>query len=106
MAKDDKLNPVITIVFYHGEEPYDGCTSLQDMLELDKENQTYKRLVSDYNVNLVRLEDLDERVFETGLQELVGFLKHQSDRQGMIEYVERNKERIENMDEETLMWLV
>ena len=39
MAKDEKLNPVTTIVFYHGEEPYDGCTNLHDMLELDKENK-------------------------------------------------------------------
>ena len=39
MAKDEKLNPVTTIVFYHGEEPYDGCANLHDMLELDKENK-------------------------------------------------------------------
>ena len=39
MAKDEKLNPVTTIVFYHGENPYDGCTNLHDMLELDKENK-------------------------------------------------------------------
>ena len=39
MEKGEKLNPVTTIVFYHGEEPYDGCTDLHDMLELDKENK-------------------------------------------------------------------
>ena len=75
MAKDEKLYPVTTIVFYHGEDPYDGCTSLHDMLELNKENQTYKRFIADYHINLVRPEDLDETVFETGLQELVGFFE-------------------------------
>lgn len=75
MAKDEKLTPVTTIVFYHGEDPYDGCASLHDMLELDKENLTYNRYVADYHMNLVRPEDLDETVFETGLYELVGFLK-------------------------------
>ena len=101
MTKDEKLHPVTTIVFYHGEEPYDGCTNLHDMLELDKENQTYKRFVADYHMNLVSPEDLDETMFETGLQELIGFLKRQNNKQELIEYMEQNKERIENMDEET-----
>ncbi|MCI8925491.1 MAG: Rpn family recombination-promoting nuclease/putative transposase [Lachnospiraceae bacterium] len=101
MAKDEKLNPVTTIVFYHGENPYDGCTNLHDMLELDKENQTFKRLVSDYHMNLIRVEDLDETLFETGMQELVGFLKRQGDKKELMDYIEKNRERIEDMDEET-----
>ena len=101
MAKDEKLNPVTTIVFYHGEEPYDGCANLHDMLELDKENKTYKRLVADYHMNLIRAEDLDETLFETGMQELVGFLKRQGDKKELMDYIEKNRERIENMDEET-----
>ncbi len=101
MEKGEKLNPVTTIVFYHGEEPYDGCTDLHDMLELDKENKTYKRLVADYHMNLIRVEDLDETLFETGMQELVGFLKRQGDKKELMDYIEKNRERIENMDEET-----
>ena len=101
MEKGEKLNPVTTIVFYHGEEPYDGCTDLHDMLELDKENKTYKRLVADYHMNLIRAEDLDETLFETGMQELVGFLKRQGDKKELMDYIEKNRERIENMDEET-----
>ncbi len=101
MEKGEKLNPVTTIVFYHGEEPYDGCTDLHDMLELDKENKTYKRLVADYHMNLIRVEDLDETLFETGMQELVGFLKRQGDKKELMDYIEKNRERIEDMDEET-----
>lgn len=101
ISKDQKLNPVITIVFYHGKDPYDGCTNLHDMLELNEENQTYKRFTANYHMNLVKPEDLDEAVFETGLHELIGFLKHQNNKQELIEFVEQDKERIENMDEET-----
>ncbi len=101
MEKGEKLNPVTTIVFYHGEEPYDGCTDLHDMLELDKENKTYKRLVADYHMNLIRAEDLDETLFETGMQELVGFLKRQGDKKELMDYIEKNRERIEDIDEET-----
>ena len=62
MAKDEKLNPVTTIVFYHGEDPYDGCTNLHDMLEFNKENKTFKRFVADYHINLIKGDDW---VFET-----------------------------------------
>ncbi len=102
MAKDEKLNPVTTIVFYHGEDPYDGCTNLHDMLEFNKENKTFKRFVADYHINLFKAEDLDENMFETGLHELIGFLKHRNDKQGLINFIEQDKERIQNMDEATL----
>ena len=49
----------------------------------------------------MRPGDLDETVFETGLHELIGFLKRQSNKQELMEYMEQNKKRIENMDEET-----
>lgn len=102
MAKDEKLNPVTTIVFYHGEDPYDGCINLHDMLELDVYNQTYKRFISDYHINLIKVEDLDENMFETGLHELIGFLKHRNDKQGLVNFIEQDRERIQNMDEATL----
>ena len=102
MAKDEKLNPVITIVFYHGEDPYDGCTDLHDMLELNAENKVYKHFVADYHINLVKVEDLDETLFQTGLRELIGFLKHRNDKEGLKNFMEQDKDRIRKMDEETL----
>ena len=52
-------------------------------------------------MNLIRAEDLDEALFETGLRELVGFLKRQGDKKELMDYIEKNRERIEDMDEET-----
>ena len=72
------------------------------MLVLREENQTFKRLVADYHINLVKAEDLDENMFETGLHELIGFLKHRNDKQGLMHFIEQDKERIQNMDEATL----
>ncbi len=101
MAKDEKLNPVTTIVFYHGKDPYDGCTDLHNMLDLNKENKTFKRFISDYHVNLITANDLDETKFETGMRELVGFLKRQEDKTKLMGYFQENEERIRKMDEET-----
>ncbi len=101
MAKDEKLNPVTTIVFYHGKDPYDGCTYLHDMLDLNKENKTFKRYVSDYHANMITANDLDETKFETGMRELAGFLKRQADKTKLMGYFQENEERIRKMDEET-----
>ena len=50
-------------MFYHGKDPYDGCTDLHNMLDLNKENKTFKRFISDYHVNLITANDLDETKF-------------------------------------------
>ena len=52
-------------------------------------------------MNLIRAEDLDETLFETGIRELVGFLKRQGDKKELMDYIEKNRERIEDMDDET-----
>ena len=101
MRKTDKLNPVITIVFYHGKTEYDGCTSLHDMLDLEGENRIFKDGAADYKMNLVTLEEFEEEKCESGLKELAGFLKCRQDREKMKEYCRKNKERIQNMDEDT-----
>ncbi len=50
MKKADKLIPVITLVVYYGERPWDGATSLHGMLALGEEIAPY---VNDYKLLLV-----------------------------------------------------
>lgn len=50
MKKADKLIPVITLVVYYGEKPWDGATSLHGMLALGEEMAPY---VNDYKLLLV-----------------------------------------------------
>ncbi len=59
MRLQDKLNSVMTIVFYHGELPYSGCHSLYDMLDLDKENKKFVNYIADYKMDLVTVQELD-----------------------------------------------
>lgn len=97
----EKLNPVITIVLYHGNLPYDGCLNLRDMLDLEKENQIFEPFVADYKMNLVTFDKLDESKFTTGFRELTGFMKRIQDRGELMKYRNDNKERISRLDEET-----
>ncbi len=50
MKRADRLIPVITIVVYYGEKPWDGATSLCGMLDIP---QWLEHAVSDYRMNLV-----------------------------------------------------
>lgn len=101
MKKEDKLNPVVTIVFYHGKNEYDGCIRLHDMLDLEGENSIFRPYTADYKMNLITLEDFEEEKCESGLRELIGFLKCRQSKEKMQEYCLKNKERIQNMDEDT-----
>lgn len=50
MKKTDKLLPVITVVVYYGEKPWDGAVSLHGMLNIPDE---MKPFVNDYKMFLV-----------------------------------------------------
>lgn len=101
MKKEDRLNPVITIVFYHGTEKYDGCRTLHDMLSFGKENEIFRPYISDYHMNLITLEDLREENFRTGVRELVGILKRSVNKKDLQKYCMDHAERIRKMDEDT-----
>lgn len=71
------------------------------MLNLEGENAKFKPYVTDYEMNLITLEDLKEENCETGLRELLGFLKCRQSKEKMKEYCSQNEDRIRNMDEDT-----
>ena len=54
MRKTDKLVPVITIVIYYGERPWDGAKSLKEMLKLPAGMEVY---VNDYPMHLVEIRE-------------------------------------------------
>jgi len=50
MKRADKFMPVITIVVYYGEKPWDGALSLHDMLDIP---EGMKKFINDYKMILV-----------------------------------------------------
>lgn len=67
MKKTDKFCPVITIVLYYGEKPWDGAISLKELLDIPEQLQNF---VNDYKMNLVEarsnkliFHDVDNRNF-------------------------------------------
>ena len=56
MKKTDQFIPVITVVVYYGEKPWDGATTLHGMLSISKEMERY---VNDYKILLVEARNND-----------------------------------------------
>ncbi|MCI8508021.1 MAG: transposase [Lachnospiraceae bacterium] len=56
MKRTDKLIPVITVVIYYGEKPWDGAKSLHEMLDIPTEMIKY---VNDYRMLLVEARQND-----------------------------------------------
>lgn len=101
MRKEDRLSPVITVVFYHGENEYDGCRNLHDMLDFGKKNEIFRQYIPNYHINLVTVKDLEETNFQTGIRELIGFLKRRESKAELRRYCVENEQRMRDMDEDT-----
>lgn len=54
MKRTDKFIPVITIVVYYGEKPWDGATSLHGMLNIPSKLINF---ISDYKMNLIEARE-------------------------------------------------
>lgn len=60
-AKEDRLNPVLTVVIYYGEKPWDGPTSLEEMVDIPEELRAF---FQDYQMNLFQVFGNDGRDFK------------------------------------------
>ena len=76
IAADEKLTPVITLVFYYGEEPWDRSTKLWDMLDFSGIGPYTRSLVADYRINLIDIHKIEDTCqLKTPLGILIGFMK-------------------------------
>ena len=54
ISKNDKINPIITLWWYHGTKEYDGPISLKNMLK--NTGKGLDKFVSDYKMNILTTE--------------------------------------------------
>ena len=66
--KNDEAHPMLSIVFYHGDDQWDKPVHLKDMLEYPQE---IKDLFNDYHSIIIDLKELDEKDFEVENNQLL-----------------------------------
>lgn len=103
LKKEDILCPVITIIFYYGEQEWDGKEDLHGLLGLDREEyKILKNYVPNYRLNLINpaeIENLSQ--FEESLQMVFGMIKYRKDVNALKDYIEQNRDYFSKVDEET-----
>ena len=103
--KDDRIFPVITLVFYYDLKEWDGAVELYDMFRIDpslKETELLKRYIPNYRINLIdagRVADITR--FHTDLQQMFGMLKYREDKENLKSYMQRNRDYFGQVDVET-----
>ena len=101
MKRTDRLIPVITIVLYHGEKPWNAPRKLSEMMELGKLNPALKELFQEYQIHIFSVSELNEELFQTHLRELIGLMKCRRDKEAMQRYCRKHADRISKMDSAT-----
>ena len=72
MKKTDKFIPVVTVVVYYGENPWDGAKCLHEMLNIPEE---WKPFVNDYKMLLVEAKDNNLKLHNINNQDLFNLLE-------------------------------
>lgn len=64
-SREDRLLPVINLILYLGEKPWDGATRLHEMLALHQIPEKLKQYVEDYSIHILDVcHTPDERIQE------------------------------------------
>ena len=90
--KDDKINPVITLVIHFGQEAWDGPMSLHEMMGKSTHPEILK-MVQDYKIHLIEPAKMskDEMMkFRTSLREVMGCIKYSKEKESFEEYLHNN----------------
>ena len=106
ITKEDKLLPVITIVILYSSEPWDGPTTLYDMLATkDPEILKY---VQDYHIHLIapgNMTDQQIRCFHSSMRKVLTFIKYAKDKEKMKEIMSEEDSDFYHVDRETAQFI-
>lgn len=103
-SKEDKLVPVITIVFYYGTKEWDGSVDLYGLFpkEVSMSDEILHKYVPNYWINLIDAGNVDDvECFRTDLKEIFEMTRIRKDRQELVSYIKqhndyfRDKTRVE-----------
>lgn len=102
--KQDKLYPIVSLVFYYGTNDWDGSRDLFDMFNWDDftDKDIAMQLIPNYRINLVepsKINDLSS--YKTDLQIIFGMLKCRKDKNELQNFVKSNINFFKSLDLET-----
>ena len=65
LSENDLLTPVVTLVLYIGDKPWNGADSLHNLLDFSEVPQEFQKYISDYKIHVLDVcHTPDERLLE------------------------------------------
>ena len=108
IKKEDRLIPVITLVLYMGEEPWDAAKNLHGLLDFSEVPERFKTYIPDYQIHVLDVcHTPDERLLEFPKDIATMFLTIKyRDNLPTLKKVLKAIPEIENIEEDTydVMW--
>ena len=101
--KDDKLVPVITVVFYYGTEEWDGSKDLYGMFPeyFGMEEDLIKKYIPNYWINIIEADSIEDvECFQTDLREIFGLMKCRKDQGRLVKYIREHEDYFQHVDSE------
>lgn len=83
MTKDDRLIPILPLVFYYGDDDWDFNLDLHSLFDIDEEEyELLKNYLPNYRINLADARELaKENCLHTDLQLILGMLEYKHDKE-------------------------
>ena len=92
IGKEQKLIPVVSLVLYYGQEPWNGPEKLSDMMSVPESwEKKLGPLIEDHSVRIVHLASQDKKtrgMYRSDFRHIVDFLACVGDRRKYQEYIQ------------------
>ena len=88
MAKGDRLAPVITLVLYLNDKPWDGARSLHEMLNFKNISEKAKKYIENYNIHILDVchtPDRELQKFPPDIRFMLMFIKYTKDKKALAD---------------------
>lgn len=103
ISKKDRLIPVLSLVVYWGDSPWDGPKTLHEMLDIPPNFQQYKSMIGDYRIHLLDVHTMKNLDSYSGeLKALLGFVRYQTDQAGLKNFINQNTKLLNHVSPETV----
>ncbi len=102
--KQDRLCPVITIIFYYGEETWDGAIQLYELFGVEDSELVHilEKYVPNYRMNLIEVNGIEDVTkYKSDLQMIFHMLRYRKDKRGLLKYTKEHSDYFENVDYES-----
>ncbi len=101
LTETDVLTPVVTIVIYYGEKPWDTAKDIYEILDHKNLPEEIKTFINHYPIHVLDVRRFTkEECFKTDVREVFGFIRRSSDKKAVEQYLKERKKQFENIDED------